>query len=66
VMKKRLSGLLPRYLEELNGSIQTEDAFERVRRISGLFAQIPEWEDEETIARDSLLREFIGGSMYQY
>ncbi len=66
VMKKRLSGLLPRYLEELKGSIQTEDAFERVRRISGLFAQIPEWEDEETIARDSLLREFIGGSMYQY
>jgi uridine kinase len=66
VMKERLAGYLPRYLEGLKDDINTEDAFERVSRISELFSQIPVCEDQDIIPADSLLREFIGGSVYTY
>jgi uridine kinase len=66
VMKKRLAAYLPRYLELLKGDINAEDALERVTRISELFGQIPEWEERDVIPADSLLREFIGGSVYRY
>ena len=66
VMKKRLAAYLPRYLELLKGDINAEDALERVTRIYELFGQIPEWEEGDVIPADSLLREFIGGSVYRY
>ncbi len=66
VMKKRLDAYLPRFLEVLKDDINAEDALERVTRISELFGQIPEWEGQDVIPPDSLLREFIGGSVYSY
>jgi hypothetical protein len=31
-----------------------------------MFAEVPGWEDEQVVPKDSLLREFIGGSVYSY
>jgi uridine kinase len=66
VMKHRLAALLPQYLDALKNNIHTEDAYARVFRLQNLFNQIPTWEDEKVIPEDSLLREFIGGSCYNY
>ncbi len=43
-----------------------EDALERTIRVLALFREIPDWKDESVVPRDSLLREFIGGSLYEY
>ena len=38
----------------------------RAHRVMALFEQIPAWSDEGDIPSRSLLREFIGGSEYDY
>jgi uridine kinase len=43
-----------------------KDAFLRASRVSALLKQITPIEDESPIPPDSLLREFIGGSCYEY
>jgi uridine kinase len=66
VMKQRIARYLPRYIKDLQGEIQLEDAYERAERLNKLFSEIPSWKDESIIPEDSLLREFIGGSTYNY
>ena len=41
------------------------DAFIRAERVHGLLSQVEPYEDESIISGDSLLREFIGGSVYK-
>jgi len=43
-----------------------QDAFSRAARVYDLLHQITPVADESSIPRDSLLREFIGGSCYEY
>ncbi len=43
-----------------------EDAFLRAERICNFMAEIIEFSDESPIPKDSVLREFIGGSVYKY
>jgi uridine kinase len=43
-----------------------EDAFERASRIHALLSEIEPVTDESSIPGDSVLREFIGGSVYKY
>ncbi|MBN1798321.1 MAG: hypothetical protein JW822_07075 [Spirochaetales bacterium] len=66
VMKQRLAGYLPKYIKELQDDINMEDAYERALRLDRLFDGLPAWQDESIIPADSLLREFIGGSTYDY
>ncbi len=66
VMKHRLGGLFPAFIEEFRAEAEQADALDRAERIQELFAQIPAWEDQELVPADSLLREFIGGSRYSY
>ena len=66
IFKHRLGGMFPRFVEELTGTEDHPDAFERAVRIMRLFDEIPEWTDESVVPRDSLMREFIGGSSYSY
>ncbi len=66
LMKARLERSFPRFVEHLAGDEEKRDALERADRIIELFARIPAVSSEEEIPGDSLLREFIGGSVYDY
>ncbi len=43
-----------------------EDAYQRAARVFDLLQQVTAFEDEAAIPSDSVLREFIGGSSYEY
>ncbi|HKJ85370.1 MAG TPA: ATP cone domain-containing protein [Spirochaetia bacterium] len=66
VMKGRLERHFPEFVEHLSGDEEKHDARERARRVIELFAQVPSVPDEDAIPGKSLLREFIGGSTYDY
>ncbi|MFW5738168.1 MAG: response regulator SirA, partial [Spirochaetota bacterium] len=66
VMKGRLERHFPELVEHLAGDEEKRDARERAERIMDLFAQVPSIPSEDDIPAGSLLREFIGGSSYDY
>ena len=66
VMKGRLERRFPEFVEHLAGDEEKRDARERAERIMDLFAQVPSIPNENEIPANSLLREFIGGSSYDY
>ncbi len=66
VMKKRLGSLFPEFIEKYRKDEERQDAYTRAVRISGIFDEILKWENESVIPGNSLLREFIGGSVYKY
>jgi uridine kinase len=43
-----------------------EDAYKRVSRISSLLQSVTPVDDDSPVPADSVLREFIGGSCYEY
>ncbi|MGQ9603976.1 MAG: ATP cone domain-containing protein [bacterium] len=54
-----------RFVEKLKDDPKRNDAWIRAERIHALLQQVTLYEDETIIAPDSLLREFIGGSIYK-
>lgn len=66
IMRRRLAPLFPGFIEELAADPERSDATDRARRVHGFFQELPDWSDESVVPADSLLREFIGGSMYRY
>jgi uridine kinase len=53
-------------VEEYRENPLRQDAFTRADRITKLLRQITPVEDESAVPGDSILREFIGGSVYDY
>jgi len=43
-----------------------EDAYERASRVYNVLKAIESVEDDSPVPADSVLREFIGGSIYKY
>lgn len=68
LLKRRLVGLIPDFVLELADDPDRMDALSRARRVEHLFTQVPDLtvEQEATVPADSLMREFIGGSVYSY
>jgi uridine kinase len=66
IMKRRLGPLFPGFIAELAADPERSDATDRARRVQGFFQELPDWSDESMVPADSLLREFIGGSVYRY
>jgi len=66
IMKGRVGELFPDYLREFKEDADSADAYDRALRIHRMFEQVPAWTDEQLVPQDSLLREFIGGSVYKY
>jgi uridine kinase len=66
IMRRRLGPLIPGFIEELAADPERSDALDRARRVQGFFRELPDWSDEGVVPEDSLLREFIGGSVYRY
>jgi len=66
IMKARLFGYFEKWMELYRGDPLHEDAFMRAGRVHRLLQATTPVEDEAVIPPDSLLREFIGGSCYEY
>ncbi len=66
IMKQRVGRLFPEFLQEFKEDPDSADAYDRALRIHQLFEQVPVWTEEQVVPEDSLLREFIGGSVYKY
>jgi len=66
VMRTRLFDDFEAWVEKYRDDPLRQDAFERAERVYRLLGAITPVEDESPIPPDSLLREFIGGSCYEY
>lgn len=66
IMRARVGAELEAMAREFEGDPEREDALERTRRVSRVFAELPVTADESAVPATSLLREFIGGSAYRY
>ncbi|HIQ02603.1 MAG TPA: response regulator SirA [Anaerolineales bacterium] len=66
VMRTRLLDSFARWADLYRDDPLREDAFGRAERVRALLQAVTPVEDESAIPPDSLLREFIGGSCYEY
>lgn len=66
VMKRRLIDSFARWAVQYDHDPLREDAADRAKRVYALLSQVGDPGPEEAIPGDSLLREFIGGSVYAY
>ncbi|NLT74090.1 MAG: response regulator SirA [Chloroflexi bacterium] len=66
VMRARLHAAFAAWAERYRDDPLRVDAYERSARIRDLLSAVHSVEDESPIPGDSLLREFIGGSVYTY
>ncbi|MBM3128072.1 MAG: response regulator SirA [Chloroflexi bacterium] len=64
--RPRLLDQFARWEEELRGDPLREDAFTRATRVHALLRAVTPVEDDAPVPPDSVLREFIGGSVYEY
>ena len=66
VLKHHLYEALDEIITTFEGSPGKEDAVLRAVRVKNLLDELEVWRDDGVIPGDSLLREFIGGSSYEY
>jgi uridine kinase len=63
--KKYSFEYFPGFIEAWVDEPKRRDAYIRTERIHNLLSQVEAYEDESIVPGDSLLREFIGGSIYK-
>lgn len=63
-IKKYAYHYFPNFIDTLKDIPKKGDAYIRAERIYKLLSQIDQYDDDSIIPGDSLLREFIGGSVY--
>jgi uridine kinase len=66
VMRARLISQFETWVEKYRDDPLRQDAYARAERVCRLLRAVRPMEDESSIPPDSLLREFIGGSCYEY
>jgi len=66
IMQARLFGHFEKWVEQYKDDPLRKDASKRAERVYHLLKSITPVEDDSAIPPDSLLREFIGGSCYEY
>lgn len=66
IMKGRLEHMFSNFIESLQDDPEKTDAHDRAVRVQQLLAAVPSVDGEGDIPQRSLLREFIGGSDYEY
>jgi uridine kinase len=62
----RMLGQFAQWEQDYTGQPLREDSYERARRVHGLLRLVTPVKDDSVIPPDSVLREFIGGSCYEY
>lgn len=66
VLKHKLFHYFPAAMEEFKGHSKRQDAYIRAKRVFDLLSPLSEWTDDSIVPPTSHLREFIGGSEYEY
>jgi uridine kinase len=66
ILKDRLFGHFPGFLIEFKDDPAKQDAYIRARRVSEMLEAVEAVSDDSSVPSDSLMREFIGGSSYEY
>ena len=66
IMQPRLIDHFSRWVDEYRDDPQRQDAYSRANRVHQMLQKIAPMEDDSAISPSSLLREFIGGSAYDY
>jgi len=66
VHKKYLFNYFPGIVEKYESDPKRQDAFIRAKRVYNLLKEMEALNDDSAIPAGSLMREFIGGSSYQY
>ena len=66
IMRARMFSYFEDWVEQYRAEPLRHDAYARAKRVHRLLAAVTPVEDESAIPLDSLLREFIGGSCYEY
>ncbi len=66
VHKKYMFKYFPEFVKEYKDNPKKQDAYIRAQRIYDMLASVNEWDDESVIPKNSLMREYIGGSIYKY
>ena len=64
--RPRLLDQFARWEQEFQGDPLREDAYKRARRVQALLQSVTPVADDSPVPPDSALREFIGGSVYEY
>ena len=66
IYKARLGKEFDKWAEEYKNDEFKKDAYKRASRINNFMQQIDSFSDESAIPQDSVIREFIGGSIHKY
>jgi uridine kinase len=66
LLKRRVGARFDEFVDRLKGDPDRRDAYERAVRVRTLLESVPDVDGEDEVPGDSLLREFIGGSTYEY
>lgn len=64
--KSKLFGHFKKWVDQFRENPLKKDAFLRAERISNILDAIIEIKDDSPVPKDSVLREFIGGSIFKY
>lgn len=64
-LKKYAFDYFPNTIEQWKNNYKRQDGYKRAVRVFDMLGQIESFEDESIIPDDSLIREFIGGSVYK-
>ena len=62
----QLLDMFAEWTREFQDDPLREDALMRAERVSDVLSQITPVDDDSAVPQDSVLREFIGGSIYEY
>ncbi len=66
IYRARMADQFAHWTEQYRGDPLREDAFTRASRVHELLSTITPVTDESAVPSDSVLREFIGGSIFEY
>jgi len=66
ILKNRLFKYFPEAIEEYKDNPKRQDAYLRAKRVYEMFNPLTEMADDSAVPKKSLIREFIGGSEYEY
>ena len=66
ILKNRLFKFFPEAMEMYKDDAKRQDAYMRAKRVFEMFNPMTAVTDDRCVPPRSLIREFIGGSEYQY